>query len=98
MMRRPQVTAVLITSLALAWSNSQRLYSEEKQVSLGDKTHYNLMQIGVGLHNYHQIHKSLPKAAKRNGINERFLSWRVEILTLCGEKDLYEAFRHDEPW
>jgi hypothetical protein len=56
-----------------------------------------LKQIGIAMHNYHDINKSFPPAAKcKDG--KRLLSWRVLILPLVEQQKLYEQFHLDEPW
>jgi Protein of unknown function (DUF1559) len=56
-----------------------------------------LKQIGLAMHNYHDINKSFPPAAKcKDG--KRLLSWRVLILPLVEQQKLYEQFHLDEPW
>ncbi|MFP6672285.1 MAG: DUF1559 domain-containing protein [Pirellulaceae bacterium] len=61
----------------------------------------NLKQIGLAMHNYHEIFKQLP-----GGESERIqykdgkplLSWRVHLLPFLEEDALYQQFRLDEPW
>ena len=51
-----------------------------------------LKQIGIALHNYHAVHKSIPSA------NNNGLSWRVHLLPYLEQSQLYERFNLDEPW
>jgi hypothetical protein len=56
-----------------------------------------LRQIGLAMHNYHDVNKSFPPAAKcKDG--KRLLSWRVLILPYVEHQKLYEQFHLDEPW
>jgi hypothetical protein len=57
-----------------------------------------LKQIGIAMHNYHDVNKSgFPPAAKcKDG--KRLLSWRVLILPYVEQQKLYEQFHLDEPW
>jgi len=56
-----------------------------------------LKQIGIAMHNYLDVHKSFPGAAKcKDG--KRLLSWRVLILPFVEQQALYEQFHLDEPW
>ncbi len=56
-----------------------------------------LKQIGIAMHNYHDVKKSFPPAAKcKDG--KRLLSWRVLILPFLEQQKLYEQFHLDEPW
>jgi Protein of unknown function (DUF1559) len=60
----------------------------------------NLKQIGLALHNYHDVYHSFPPAylADKNGMPMH--SWRVLILQYLGpeERALFNAYRFDEPW
>jgi hypothetical protein len=56
-----------------------------------------LKQIGLAMHNYHDVNKSFPPAAKcKDG--KQLLSWRVLILPFLEQQKLYEQFHLDEPW
>lgn len=58
----------------------------------------NLKQIGLALHNYHDVHKCFPPAyiADKNG--KPMHSWRVMILPYIEESALYDQYNFDEPW
>jgi hypothetical protein len=58
----------------------------------------NLKQIGLALHNYHDVNKSFPPPATYDAQGRPLLSWRVLILPFLGEQGLYQQFRLDEPW
>lgn len=53
--------------------------------------------LGLACHNYHDIYKSFPGGAAQEQQNRK-LSWRVSLLPLLGENDLYNQFKLDEPW
>lgn len=58
-----------------------------------------LARIGVELHRYHDAHgKKLPDPAIRGKDGRPLLSWRVALLPLLGEEELYRQFKLDEPW
>jgi hypothetical protein len=58
----------------------------------------NLKQIAIALHNYHDVHGSLPPAAVVDKKGKPVLSWRVLILPYIEQNDLYQKFKLDEPW
>jgi prepilin-type processing-associated H-X9-DG protein len=58
----------------------------------------NLSQIGLAMHNYHEVHGSLPAAAIVGKDGKPLLSWRVAILPCLDLPDLYSSFHLDEPW
>ena len=58
----------------------------------------NLKQIGLALHNYHDVHKAFPAVANFDDEGKPLLSWRVHILPYVGEEKLFNEFHLDEPW
>lgn len=57
-----------------------------------------LRQIGLALHNYHDIHGELPPAYVTDKHGKRLYSWRVLILPYVGEEQLYSEFELDKAW
>jgi hypothetical protein len=58
----------------------------------------NLKQIGLSLHNYHDAFKAFPAAYSVDASGKPLLSWRVHVLPLLEQYDLYQQFHLDEPW
>jgi hypothetical protein len=58
----------------------------------------NLKQIGLAMHNFHDVHKQFPTAASVGKAGKPLLSWRVQLLPFLGQASLYEQFKLDEPW
>lgn len=58
----------------------------------------NLKQIGIALHNYHDVNGVLPAAAIVDKKGKPLLSWRVAILPYIEQDNLYRQFKLDEPW
>ncbi len=57
----------------------------------------NLKQIGIAIHNYHDVFGHLPQdIVDKNG--KPILSWRVAILPFLEQDNLYKQFKLDEPW
>ena len=52
----------------------------------------------LAMHGYIDKHGHFPPPAITDGADTPLLSWRVAILPYLGEKELYDDFRHDEPW
>jgi hypothetical protein len=57
----------------------------------------NLKQIGLAIHNYHDVYRQFPTDITDEKGN-RLLSWRVRLLPFLEEGPLYEQFRQNEPW
>src|SRR5262245_7993862 len=61
------------------------------------KSSNNLEQIGIAMHNYHDVNGNLPtNTIDKSG--KPVLSWRVHILPYLEEDKLYQEFKLDEPW
>ncbi len=58
----------------------------------------NIKQIGLALHNYHDVFKSFPPAVTFDAAGKPMHSWRVLILPWLEEQRLYDAYDMDEPW
>ncbi len=58
----------------------------------------NLKQLGLAMHNYHDVYRRFPARAIFDSEGRPLLSWRVQILPFIEERDLYEQFHLDEPW
>jgi hypothetical protein len=57
-----------------------------------------LKQLGVAMHNYHDVHQRFPSAAICDKNGKPLLSWRVAVLPYLEQQRLYEQFHLDEPW
>ena len=57
-----------------------------------------LKQIGIAMHNYHDVHKSFPAPVMIGPDGETTHSWRVAILPYLDQKTLYDQYKFDEPW
>src|SRR4249919_3311122 len=58
----------------------------------------NLKQIGLAMHNYHDVKNGLPPSAIVDKQGKPLLSWRVAILPYIEQQPLYDKFKLDEPW
>jgi prepilin-type processing-associated H-X9-DG protein len=57
-----------------------------------------LKELGIAMHNYHDVYKQFPPAAIRDAKGRPLLSWRVALLPFMEENKLYQQFHLDEPW
>ena len=58
----------------------------------------NMKQIGLALHNYHDVYKTFPPAYIVDEQGKPKHSWRVLILPFMNEQALYDQYDFDEPW
>jgi hypothetical protein len=70
-------------------------------------TQQQLKQLGLAMHNYHDVYNQFPLAGNtsvpgyRPGFDsngKQLLSWRVHLLPYLEQRNLYEQFHFDEPW
>ena len=71
-----------------------------RQQSLADvqQTVNSLRQLGLAMHNYHDVHNRFPTVANFDEAKRPLLSWRVHLLPYLEAKNLYDQFHLDEPW
>ena len=58
----------------------------------------NLTQIGLALHNYHDMYGSFPPAYMADANGKPMHSWRVLILPQLGQNVLYSQYDFSKPW
>jgi hypothetical protein len=58
----------------------------------------NLKQMGLAMHNYHDKNKHFPLPAILGAEKKPLLSWRVQLLPIFEQYELYKQFHLDEPW
>ncbi len=57
-----------------------------------------MKQIAIAMHNYHNAHQSFPPVSSTTTQGKQLLSWRVHLLPLIGQNELYKQFHLNEPW
>lgn len=58
----------------------------------------NLKQIGLAMHNFHDVYRCFPPAVIYGPDGKPWHSWRVLILPFLEQRALYDQYRFDEPW
>lgn len=79
-------------------SGRPEFYAQIKAARARAESKNNLKQIGLALHNYHDVYRKLPAATIRDKSGKALYSWRVAILPFVGEAAMYEQLHRDEPW
>lgn len=59
---------------------------------------YNLKQVLLALHNYHDVYGSFPPACIVDDEGRPMHSWRVLLLPFLEQQALYDKYCFDEPW
>jgi hypothetical protein len=73
-------------------------FTRTGQAAARASTVNNLKQIGLAMHNYHEVYNGLPAAAIIGKKGKPLLSWRVAVLPFVEQDALYRQFKLDEPW
>lgn len=84
--------APLVAAMLVPAANASREAAARSQAT------NNLKQIGLAMHNYHDVHASFPAAASHDDEDKPLLSWRVHVLPYIEQNELYKEFHLDEPW
>jgi prepilin-type processing-associated H-X9-DG protein len=59
---------------------------------------FNLKQLAIAMHNYHEVYGSFPPAYIADKSGRRMHSWRVLLLPFMESSWLHKQYRFDEPW
>lgn len=62
------------------------------------QTSNHLKQIGIAIHNYHDVYRHLPPKYFIDRQGQPLLSWRVAILPYIEQAALYQSLKLDQPW
>jgi type II secretory pathway pseudopilin PulG len=58
----------------------------------------NLMQIGLGIHNYHDVYNTLPAPMLPDKDGRPSISWRVSLLPFIEQTPLFDRYDSNNPW
>jgi len=58
----------------------------------------NLKQIGLALHNYHDVHEVFPPGGIAKTDGTPYHSWQTFVLPFIGQAPLYNRINFDQPW
>ena len=84
-----------IQVLGAAWRSVADLVMEPVR-RLGSTN--NLRQLGLAMHNHHDVFKCFPPPAIYSPDGKPLLSWRVMLLPFLDQTPLYKQFHLNEPW
>jgi hypothetical protein len=74
------------------------LDDHHRDASRRRRCYYNLKQIALALHTYHDRYGTFPPAYVPDQDGKPMHSWRVLILPFLDEQALYEQYSFQEPW
>lgn len=88
------VLAIIAVLLALLFPPATRSREATRQVQCKNK----LKQIGLALHNYHDVYGSFPPAYTVDADGQPLHSWRTLILPYLDRDDVYESIDLTKRW
>lgn len=94
--RRDLVVLVAILGLLLGLAFPALQIAREKARRLHCAN--NLLQIGLALKNYHEVHRQFPPAYQADAQERPVSSWRFAILPFISSNPFYDLYARDEPW
>ena len=101
-MARFSIAALVATFVALPGHSAPGPKDTDKPEPPATPAQYmksanNLKQIGIAIHNYHDVNEKFP-AYFLTKDGKPGLSWRVALLPYLEEDKLFKQFKLDEPW
>ena len=94
----PLGCSIALVVIGLAGAFFWPLQTSSRNASPRTICKYNLHQIGLALHNYHDVYGCFPPAYIADERGRPMHSWRVLILPYIDQAPLYNLYRFDEPW
>ncbi len=94
----PSVTQVGPAGVAVAIGLLLPAVAQAREAARRSQGKNNLKQIGLAMHNFHDVNKKFPAAANVDQKGKQLLSWRVHVLPFVEQAPLYQQFHLDEPW
>ncbi len=91
--------AVAVASAALLLGFCEIRAADDPDLRMLLQVKKHLARIGVEMHRFHDANgKKFPPSAIRDKARRPMLSWRVALLPMLGEGELFKQFKLDEPW
>lgn len=84
----------VLVEIALFCGLSYPAIREPTYSAVGSRCRNYLKQIGLAMHNYHDVHGAFPPAGHETDV----FTWRIALLPYLDQQLLHEEFHFDEPW
>ncbi len=84
--------------IALAAGGAEGLDMDPLMAARLAESQNNLKQIGLAMHNYHDVYRHFPPAVIYGPDGKPWHSWRVLVLPFLEQISLYDQYKFDEPW
>jgi hypothetical protein len=89
-------SAPVVAAMLLSWRSTAHGAAQGEASMIQSMN--NMKQIMLAMHNYHDVNVHFPPAYKADKDGKPLLSWRVLILPMIEQGELYDQFHLDEPW
>jgi prepilin-type processing-associated H-X9-DG protein len=86
-----QVGWLLASDAPLVENSSRGINSRLESVN-------HLKQIGMGLHDYHNSHKTFPPAGTFDAVGRPLHGWQTRLLPFLEQEDLHDSIDFEVPW
>ncbi len=83
----PVALALLLPAVQMARESARRTQCSNQ-----------MRQIAIGMHNYHDVHKTFPAAFIADESGRPQTSWRVSVLPFVEAQDVYDQYDFTKPW
>ncbi len=87
-----------IAAERMAEEQNKVIAEEARTAAEPNSTLSKMRQIGLAMHNHLSMRREFPPRAIFDKQGKPLLSWRVQILPLMEEGELFKQFHLDEPW
>lgn len=74
------------------------MFAKMREAAVRTQSTNNLKQIGLAMHSYYDVNKTLPAQSSYDKKKRPLLSWRVHLLPYLDQLALYKEFKLDESW
>ena len=96
--RRPLPGAAIETAAPVVAASLLPAIGASRNAARRAQSMNNLKQIGIAMHNFHDVFQAFPAGYSADKEGHPLLSWRVHILPFVEQQALFDEFHLDEPW
>jgi predicted Ser/Thr protein kinase len=92
------IAAILLPCVAVLLALLYPAVQSAREAARGAQSSNNLKQLGLALHNYHDVYGSFPPAVVRDADGNALYSGRVLLLPFLEQQNLYQSFDLTKSW
>ena len=92
------VFAVMIVVVAIGAALLLPAIQQARTAARISQSQNNLKQIGIALHNYHDVYQQFPPGGIYTRNDEPYNAWMTSLLPFCDQAPLYQQIDTNQPW